>query len=141
LRGSAEWGGQDFNIWTAFLKTALWGEGTPSFKTTELTYSLCLIVYYLAIFLGILFLLAVLYFLIRAILQKKITQPFLAGLLGFFFLSQAFSYAYFAYRYPVGCSMNARYAMLVFIPLYAIIGEGLSQGFASLKKRFPAKEE
>jgi hypothetical protein len=139
MRGNAVWGKQDFNIWTAFLKTALWGEGTPAFNTTTTTYALCEIVYYLAIFVGILFLLSILYFAIRAILRKRLSNPFLAGLLGFFFLAQAFSYAYFAYRYPVGCSMNARYAMLLFIPLYAILAEGLSQGFLSLKQHFPAR--
>jgi hypothetical protein len=35
--------------------------------------------------------------------------------------------------------MNARYAMLLFIPLYAILAEGLSQGFLSLKQHFPAR--
>jgi hypothetical protein len=141
MRGNGVWGKQDFNIWTAFLKTALWGEGTPAFQTTPVSYGLCSFIYYVAILLGVLFILSCLFFLVRAIHRRHLENPFLFILLGSFFLVQAISYAFFAYRYPVGCSMNARYAMLLFIPLYAILGEGLSQGFLALKKRFPSREE
>lgn len=139
MRASGSWGNQDFNIWTAFLKTALWGEGTPAFSTNNFTYALCAIVYYLVILLGVVF---VVYAIVRIVLAiKNKTNPSeVFYLTAITFLTSAFGYGYFAYKYPVGCSMNARYSMLLLLPLAIGMSSGIVDGIAALKKSFPAKE-
>lgn len=119
---------QDFNVWTAFLKTALWGEGTPAFRNlSSFLYFLCEVVYNLAIVLGLIFVIACFYFIIRKIKHPKEGDNFLF----FFFLLSGLafggSYAYFCARYPVACSMNARYALLFFIPLYGVLASFLAE--------------
>lgn len=136
-RKSLDWGGQDFNIWTAFIKTSLWGES--SYSPDSFALALMTIVYYLAMLLGVFFLIFLIMGIVLYIMRKyKDSETFFFILVAFF--SSAISYAYFAYKYPVGCSMNARYCMLIFIPIYMCLGIGFDEGFQFLKRKFPAKE-
>jgi hypothetical protein len=111
-------GPQDFNIWTAFLKTALFGESSYAFPN-EAVDVLVSVAYYLFIILGLLFVIACFaetaYFVYR-IVRERFVDPvyiFLAAI----FLTGWLSYAVFARKYSVGCSMNCRYAMLLLIPI------------------------
>jgi hypothetical protein len=55
---------------------------------------------------------------------KKDSNRFLFFLMLIIALSTGFSYAYFCWKYPVGCSSNARYALLLFIPIQVTLASG-----------------
>lgn len=103
----------DYNVWTAWLKTALWNESVFNIPGPILFFSYLLVITY--IILGLFFVMAeVLYTLL--ILFKKDKNVFLYLFAAITFLTSAFSYCYFAYKYPVWCSMNSRYSLYLFLP-------------------------
>ncbi len=107
------YGTLDYNVWTAWLKTALWNESVFNIPGPILFFSYLLVITY--IILGLFFVMAeVLYTLL--ILFKKDKNVFLYLFAAITFLTSAFSYCYFAYKYPVWCSMNSRYSLYLFLP-------------------------
>ena len=57
------------------------------------------------------------------------------------FVSGAISYMAFCMRYPVGCTMNARYAMLLYIPIGLVVAsliDHILQKFETKKKEASA---
>lgn len=130
VNGVADWiskfGEQDFNVWTSFLKTALWGEG--GINASKFLLGICYVLYAFAILLGVAFIVFFWIYVIKTILnlcKKDRTYPSFGSLVMLLtFLTTFVSYAYFNYRYPVGCSANARYAMFMFFPLYYFVSDG-----------------
>jgi hypothetical protein len=51
------------------------------------------------------------------------------------------NYAYFCYRYPVGCTQNARYALLLLLPLDALLGSVMAKGITFLSSQKTMKKE
>ena len=117
----SKWGEQDFNVWTAFLKTSLWGETTLNLSDATLVFAT--IAYHTYIVLGCLFLFMALIYIGRSFFKKD-SNRFLFFLMLIIALSTGFSYAYFCGKYPVGCSSNARYALLLFIPIQVTLASG-----------------
>ncbi len=135
------WGEQDFNVWTAFLKTALWGESTLSLSSAGLVFAS--IAYYFYIIAGIFFLIFLVLYTVKAVLDHK-SDYFLYGLMAITFISVAASYIYFSAKYPVGCSMNARYALLLFIPIQVVLASGfvdLGRLLGKLRCRIKARSQ
>ena len=128
-----EWGTIDFNCWTAFIKTGLFSEvGLGATQQTFGDYqSLFLMVtgiaYALAILTGILFVIGGIILTVSKIIdlvkgKGDLEKDFVFYFLAVVFLSSAISYMAFCMRYPVGCTMNARYAMLRYLPIGLTVG-------------------
>lgn len=139
-----EWGLSDFSVWTAFLKTALYGEW--SYDLWGLSAVASDFIYYFAIMVGILFELSAIYYTVRFVIRLFKRAPFkensLYIMMVIFFLTNAFSYCYFNYKYPVGCSENVRYAMLLLIPIQVAVssfvidfGKDVTNLFKRLRNR------
>lgn len=124
----------DFNCWTAFLKTGLWSEAYLSagyafgdvISKFPLLFVFMGVVYLFAIFVGVFFVIGSLYYIVKRIISiiKKEDQSnsFVFYLIAVTFVSSAISYMAFCLRYPVGCTMNARYAMLLYLPIAIVVG-------------------
>lgn len=127
-----KWGTIDFNCWTAFIKTGLFSESdirwlansTGDFK--PFFWILISLAYVLSIVIGVVFVIGSIFFIVKKIssLAKGEKQK---NNLAFYFLvvtfvSSAISYMVFCLRYPVGCTMNARYAMLLYLPIGLVVG-------------------
>lgn len=139
-----EWGLSDFSVWTAFLKTALFGEW--SYNLTGLSAVAADFLYYFAIMVGVIFEIAAIYYTVRFVIRlfKKasLEENALYIMMAIFFLTNAFSYCYFNYKYPVGCSENARYAMLLLIPIQIAVASfviDVSKNVAALIKQMRKK--
>lgn len=128
-----EWGTIDFNCWTAFIKTGLFSEvGLGATQQSFGDYqSLFLmftgIAYALAILTGILFVIGGIILTVSKIIDLvkgngDLEKDFVFYFLAVVFLSSAISYMAFCMRYPVGCTMNARYAMLLYLPIGLTVG-------------------
>ena len=128
-----EWGTIDFNCWTAFIKTGLFSEvGLGATQQSFGDYqSLFLMVtgiaYALAILTGILFVIGGIILTVSKIIDLvkgngDLEKDFVFYFLAVVFLSSAISYMAFCMRYPVGCTMNARYAMLLYLPIGLTVG-------------------
>ena len=131
----------DFNIWTAWLKSALWGQNR--YDVTGFVLFLCYALDILYIIFGFFFIFAMVLYSVRLFTRKK-EDHFLYLFSAVIFLTSSFSYAYFALKYPVWCSMNARYAMFLFLP-FAIGGssfivDGIHFIKTSLSKRASTPE-
>lgn len=128
------WGEQDFNVWTAFLKTTLWGES--SYAVNDSVYFLMCIFYGIAFLVGLLFVISLLTLTIYYLLNRHNGEEGFrhAFFLIVFFVS-ALSYCYFSYKYPVGCSMNARYASYLYIPIYGCTSVLIDKTANSFAKR------
>lgn len=123
----------DFNCWTAFLKTGLWSESylshTNAFgdlmKNNPLIWPLMGLVYLTAIIIGLIFVIGSVYFIIKRIISivKKEDQSnsALFWIMLVTFVTSAVSYMSFCLRYPVGCTMNARYGMLLYLPIAVVV--------------------
>lgn len=136
------WGTIDYNIWTAFIKTALWEEHNPFgiFGTSSFDVFFIYTAYVLAVILSFLvFLFAIYYLLIyvyRLVHKEGDASPaFTSVFLAIIAISQMFAYAYFCYKYQVGCTMNARYALPLFLPFSALLGKGFNDIFAFMKEK------
>lgn len=131
----SKWGEQDFNVWTAFLKTSLWGESTLNLTGTSLFFAT--IAYHGYIILGCAFIFMALIYTGRMFFIKD-SNRYLYFMMLILAVSVGFSYAYFCAKYPVGCSSNARYALLLFIPIQVTLASGFVDFFSAAGKR--AKE-
>ena len=128
------WGHIDFNIWTAFLKTGLWSESNLSsawpfsflLRDHPIAYVVFGMIYAIAILVGILFVLGGLCFIvgkiIRLIKKKKLENLELLLIMAVTFFAGAIAYAATCLRYPVGCTMNARYGMILYLPIGVTVG-------------------
>ncbi len=139
------WGTIDYNIWTAFIKTALWEEhnpfgilGTSSFDVFFIyaAYIFAVILSFLVFLFAIYYLLKYIYSLIHK--EGDALPSFAAIFLLIIALSQMLAYAYFCYKYQVGCTMNARYALPLFLPFSALLGQGFTDVSNFIKEK---KEE
>lgn len=124
------WGKIDYNAWTAFLKTSLWEEhnayyliGTSSFGIflVHLLYVL-FILFASAIFFMLLYK-GVCYFYGLKEKQRGWKLSFSSSFLLILGFTQALAYLYFCYKYQVGCTMNARYALLLYLPFSALLSD------------------
>jgi hypothetical protein len=126
------WGDLDFNCWTAFYKTAFFGEQDLSGSISPVGLVFASLFYYLFIWIvaG-----TMVYAIIKFILLFRNNN---AGFKGNHFLRYSVvallaiaggSYMYFCYRYPVGCTQNARYAMLFFIPMDILMAKAAEDSF------------
>ena len=146
------WGNIDFNIWTAFIKTGLWSEAK---LTTHEPFSVIIaknpgfkniftVIYALAIGIGFLFLIGSIYFIVKRIIflimKKERSDPFFFYLIPVIFVSAALAYALFSIKYPVGCTMNARYAMILYIPIGVVAGAFINEMWELIKKLFAKKK-
>jgi hypothetical protein len=133
------WGHQDFNIWTGLFKTTIFGEANfydypdasriPLLIFAYLLYAVAFILCISLIVYGIIY-------IVKAIRGKK------KGVMNFNFASliciaffEIVSYMYFNYKYPFTCTMNSRYVVFLFIPLYAAMASMLRRGYVYLKLR------
>ncbi|MCR5490856.1 MAG: glycosyltransferase family 39 protein [Bacilli bacterium] len=133
----SKWGEQDYNVWTAFLKTSLWGETSYSLSGTGLFFAT--MAYHTYIILGCLFLFMAAIYLGRTFLSDKANKE-LFILMAIIALTTGFSYAYFCAKYPVGCSSNARYALLLFIPIQATLSSGIVDFATAIENRVKEKK-
>lgn len=117
------WGTVDYNVWTAFIKTSLFEEhnpfniyGTNGFVVFLIyaAYIIFLTCSFIVFFTGI-FLLGK-YIRDLVMKKRKAAISFSSSVLLIILVVQAFTYAWFCYKYQVGCSMNARYALLLHFP-------------------------
>ena len=135
-----EWGKSDFSVWTAFLKTALFGEWSYDLKGFAAIGADFAYVFYILV--GVLFEIAAIYYTVRFVIRlfKKasLKENALYIMMAIFFLTNAFSYIYFNYKYPVGCSENARYAMLILIPIQVAVSSfvvDVTKGIVKITKK------
>lgn len=107
----------DYNIWTSFIKYSLFEEHKfiNELATPGLGW-LFYLGYCLYITLGFLFIVAVIYYAVKLI-RGKGKEFFHTSLLGVIFLTGWLSFGYFCWKYPVSCTMNARYAMILYLPI------------------------
>jgi hypothetical protein len=132
-RYSFAYGTLDYNVWTAWLKSALWNESVFNTPGPILFFSYLLVITY--IILGLFFVMAeALYTLL--LLFRKEKNAFLYLFVATTFLTSAFSYCYFAYKYPVWCSMNSRYSLYLFLPFSIGIASFIGDGAHFLASRF-----
>ena len=127
-----KWGTIDFNCWTAFLKTGLFSESHLSGMANSLGdassffWVLVSLAYALAIMIGIVFVIGGIFLIVKKIISLSKGEKQKNDLAFYFllvvFLSSAISYMAFCMRYPVGCTMNARYAMLLYLPIGLTVG-------------------
>lgn len=127
FRNNDVWGMQDFNIWTGFLKTSITNGANLGDYPDALNpavwvggYLLYIIMFVLAMF-GFAFFI---FYVIRTLRGRE------RGFKGFAFyaflvlaLSELVSYVYFNWEYPYSCTMHARYIILFYLPLYAMLAE------------------
>ncbi|MBR4811908.1 MAG: phospholipid carrier-dependent glycosyltransferase, partial [Bacilli bacterium] len=126
------WGTIDFNCWTAFLKTGLFSEGDIRWMADSMGefknpfWILVSLVYTFSIMTGIAFVIGGVFFIVKKIISlvkgEKQQNDFVFYFLVVTFFSSAISYMAFCMRYPVGCTMNARYAMLLYLPIGLTVG-------------------
>ena len=126
------WGTIDFNCWTAFLKTGLFSESDIKWMADSLGdyknffWILISFVYALSIMIGVAFVIGGIFLTVKKITSlikgEKQTNDLAFYFLAVVFLSSAISYMAFCMRYPVGCTMNARYAMLLYLPIGLVVG-------------------
>lgn len=123
----------DFNAWTAFIKTSLYEEHYPLsfFGYSDGGLFLSVLFYALAILLSLIVASFALFSLIRYAYEVKEKERKAAPsestiFLLIVFLTQVAAYLYFCYRYPVGCTMNARYALLLYLPFGATFASFLT---------------
>ena len=127
-----KWGTIDFNCWTAFLKTGLFSESNINWlansfgDASSLFWVLVSLVYTLAIMIGVIFVIGGIFFIVKKIISLSKGEKQKNDLAFYFllvtFVSGAISYMAFCMRYPVGCTMNARYAMLLYLPIGLVVG-------------------
>lgn len=126
------WGTIDFNCWTAFLKTGLFSESDIRWMAESMGefknpfWILVSLAYTFSIMTGIAFVIGGVFFIIKKIISlvkgEKQQNDFVFYFLVVTFFSSAISYMAFCMRYPVGCTMNARYAMLLYLPIGLVVG-------------------
>ncbi len=145
------WGTIDFNCWTAFLKTGLFSESDIAWTVQSagdfknIFWVIVSLAYILAIMIGIAFVIGGIFFIVKKI-KSLIKGEKQNNDLAFYFLlvtfvSGAISYMAFCMRYPVGCTMNARYAMLLYIPIGLVVAaliDHILQKFETKKKEASA---
>ncbi len=122
----------DFNCWTAFLKTGLWSESYlsktsafgPMMNDNPLMWPAMGLMYMTAIIIGLIFVIGSIYFIVKRIISiiKKEDQSdsTIFWIMAITFITSAISYMSFCLRYPVGCTMNARYGMLLYLPIAVV---------------------
>ena len=132
----------DFNAWTAFIKTSLYEEHYPLafFGYTSGGVLLSVLFYALAVLVSLIVFAYAIFSLVRYAYEikekeRKALPSESAIFLLIIFLTQATAYLYFCYRYPVGCTMNARYALLLYLPFGACFASFLTS--LGQRKRAP----
>ena len=138
------WGDIDFNCWTAFYKTSLFGEADLGLYIPQaLTVILSILFYGTLAFIWASFIVfavdGVRRFFAHGAGWKKTSFTYWSLLL--IALVMGGNYAYFCYAYPVGCTQNARYALLLLLPLGALLGSVMTKGIEALSPRNPKKKE
>jgi hypothetical protein len=122
------WGDLDFNCWTAFFKTSFFGEHDLSGSLTPFQSVFVYLTYYSVLLLT---LVTIVYSLVRF---GRLFLHHRSGFQGHHFLRytvlallviHGFAYVYFCYRYPVGCTQNARYAMPLYLPIHILMAYAL----------------
>ena len=141
------WGTIDFNCWTAFLKTGLFSEADIRWMAESMGelknpfWILVSLAYTFSIMAGIAFVIGGVFFVVKKIISlvkgEKQQNDFVFYFLVVTFFSSAISYMAFCMRYPVGCTMNARYAMLLYLPIGLVVGLLIDH----LLKKFENKKE
>lgn len=122
------WGTIDYNIWTVFIKTSLFEEHNP-FKMfgnegfvlfiIYASYVLILVAAFIVFLTGVFLLVKYIVDLIRK--KRKMAISFSSSILLIIFVAQALAFAYFCYRYPVECTMNARYAPMLHLSFSTLL--------------------
>ncbi|MFA6620367.1 MAG: hypothetical protein WCS90_04480, partial [Bacilli bacterium] len=97
-------------------------------------FSYVLVITY--IILGLFFVMSEFLYTVLTILRKG-KNSFLYFFAAITFLTSAFSYCYFAYKYPVWCSMNSRYSLYLFLPFSIGIASFIGDGAQFIKKHWP----
>lgn len=135
----------DFNCWTAFLKTGLWSESYlshtgafgPAMNDNPLMWPAMGLLYVSAIIIGLLFVIGSVCFIVKRVISliKKEDQSdsSLFWIMAVTFVTSAVSYMSFCLRYPVGCTMNARYGMLLYLPIAVVAGSVIDKIINALK--------
>jgi len=136
----------DFNCWTAFLKTGLWSESylsrTSAFgdliTQNAFVWPLMGALYLTAIIIGVVFIIGSVCFIVNRVISliKKEDQSnsTLFWVMLVTFVTSAVSYMSFCLRYPVGCTMNARYGMLLYLPIAVVVGAVIDKILTAVKK-------
>lgn len=135
-----QFGNQDFSVWTSFFKTTLWGESSFDISNSQLRglaylfYGVCLALAF-GSFVG-LFALFIVTYVIKRERQSMLENAIIYAI----FISFAASYAYFACKYPVGCSANARYALPLYIPFHIMSAYAIDLLLGGIGNFFPSHE-
>jgi hypothetical protein len=131
------YGTLDYNVWTGWLKSALWNESV--FNTPGPVLFFCYLLAILYIIFGLFFVMAEALYTFLIILKKD-KNVFLYLFAALTFLTSAFSYCYFAYKYPVWCSMSSRYSLYLFLPFSIGISSFMVDAFHFIASRFPPRK-
>lgn len=131
------YGTLDYNVWTGWLKSALWNETVLNTPGPILFF--CYLLTILYIIFGLFFVMAEVLYTFLIILRKD-KNVFLYLFAAVTFLTSAFSYCYFAYKYPVWCSMHSRYSLYLFLPFSIGISSFVVDVVHFVASRFPSRK-
>ena len=138
----------DYNIWTALIKHSLFEEYVTTYgKIMNEGGFVCFMfffAYYLMVVFGFLFVIFSVYFIAKivySLIKRKEFDWVLAATMAIYFVTMWVSYGFFAWRYPLECSMSSRYVTLIYLPIGFVLGAGFKEIFDLFKKLLCRKKE